>query len=148
MKIRKVLLPAMVVLALFGLTACSGIEYTIPENPIEFEQGSYVNPDDTTDMYDTISYNGKTYAPYGALANVLSQEEVDTVLGYVVDITNPTDESVLVVTLSKDYDHNFLMLVEDNGTGEITFYRDLATADEDIEVYGYIEPLAYPIWNN
>ena len=62
----------------------SRIDYSLPEDPIEFNTSTFVNPVDSDDTYLSIEYNGRTYIPFGTLVGIVPESEMGDCLGYVV----------------------------------------------------------------
>ena len=61
----KYIYPAAVLLAALCLTGCGTDRYALPENPVVFEEGYFVNPDDPDDDFGTREWDGRTYLMFG-----------------------------------------------------------------------------------
>lgn len=55
---------AMLLLAVC-LTGCGKDRFALPDNPVVFETGSFVNPDDPEDDFCSIEWDGRTYILFG-----------------------------------------------------------------------------------
>ena len=136
-----------IVSALLFLTGCGRrIDYELPENPIEFHTGTFVNPADPDDTYQSIEYNGRTYIGYGTLRNSINGDDVGKCLGYIIqDGIVMKDE--LVFPLNADPDENYLVQLVSGGImDQPIFFRALDTRGKAIGTPPYIESLDYSFW--
>jgi len=122
------------------------IDYALPESPIEFHTGSFVNPADSDDTYHSIEYNGRTYIGYGTVKNSIDGNDVGKCLGYVVqDGVLMKDERVFL--LNADPDANYLVQIFTDGfMNQPFFFRALDTKGKKIGTPPYIESLDYTYW--
>ena len=83
------------------------IDDALPNNPIEFHTGTFVNPADSDDTYQSIEYNGRTYIGYGTLRHSIDGDDVGKCLGYIVqDGVVMNKERIFL--LNADPDANYL----------------------------------------
>lgn len=145
---KKLFTPAVfIVAALLILTGCGRrIEDKLPENPIEFHTGSFVNPADPDDTYQSIEYDGRTYIGYGTLKESIDGNDLGKCLGYIVQ-DGVVMKDVRVFRLNADSDANYLVQIFTDGfMNQPVFYRALDTREKKIATPGYIESLDYPYW--
>ncbi len=130
-----------------GLAGCGRrIDYELPEKPIEFHTGTFVNPADSDDTYQTIEYNGRTYIGYGTLRNSIDGDDVGKCLGYVVQDGVKMDD-MRVFPLNADPDANYLVRFAIGGfMNQPDFFRALDTRGKTIDTPPYIESLDYSFW--
>lgn len=83
---KKAFYVAEVWLVLFIILILGGcgsrIDYSLPANPIEFNTGTFINPNNPDDGYISIEYNGRTYIPYGTINGIVPKDEMVDCLGY------------------------------------------------------------------
>ena len=135
----------LLALAAFTLTACGGIDRSLPEDPIAFYTNTFANPADAEDTYASIEYDGRTYIPYGTLKNRIAGKDVGPCLGYVVQDGVPM-EDVRVFPLTADPENNFLMETTEGFMDQPFFLRAVDTRGKEILVPGYIDSLSYDFW--
>ena len=130
------------------LTGCGRrIDYELPENPIEFHTGTFLNPADPDDTYQSSEYNGRTYIGYGTLKGSIDGDDVGQCLGYVVQDGVKLDD-MRVFLLNSDPDANYLVqLVSGGMMDQPVFFRALDTRGREIDIPRYVESLDYPCWN-
>ena len=136
-----------IVSALLFLTGCGRrIDYELPENPIEFHTGTFVNPSDPDDTYQSIEYDGRTYIVYGTIRKSIKGDDVGKCLGYIVqDGTVMKDTRVFL--LNADPDANYLVRFAVGGfMNQPDFFRALDTRGKMIDTPPYIESLDYSFW--
>ena len=110
------------------------IDYTLPENPIEFNNGTFVVPDNEDDTYLSFEYNGRTYICYGTLNFFINGNDVGKCLGYYVQ-DGEKDENMRIFLLAGDEDENFLVRIHIGGImDQPDFFRAIDTRYKDIEV--------------
>ena len=127
----------------------------LPENPIRFEMGGFVDPDDPDEMaYGTIEYNGRTYASYGCYRGIMRPKDVGKCLGYIVQDGREEDDDMRVLLLADDPDANYLVccFLSDTDTLMRTgpmFFRAVDTKGCEIFTPRFIKSLDYELfWNN
>ena len=122
------------------------IDYELPENPIEFHTGTFANPADLDDTYQSIEYNGRTYIGYGTLKGTIGGGDVGKCLGYIVqDGVKSLD--IRIFLLNADPDANFLVQIFTDGfMNQPLFFRALDTRGKAIGIPEYVESLDYPYW--
>ena len=127
------------------LTGCGRrIDDDLPENPIEFHTGTFVNPADPDDTYQSIEYNERTYIGYGTLKNTIHGYDVGKCLGYIVQDGVPMKD-VRVFLLNADIDENYLVQLVSGGImDQPVFYLD--SRGKIIFTPKYIEGLDYTYW--
>ena len=142
----------IIALALFMILTLAGcgsrIDYSLPANPMEFNTGTYVNPNDPDDSYISIEYSGRTYIPYGTINGIVPKDGMGDCLGYIVqDDTKMEDSRVFLLT--GDVDANYLGRFETEGVmNQPNFFRAVDTVGQDITTPKYIEDLGYDFWKN
>ena len=122
------------------------IDSALPDTPIEFHTGLFVNPDDADDGYQSIEYNGRTYIVYGTIKHSIDGSDVGRCLGYIIqDGVIMKDERIFL--LNADPDANYLVRIVTNGfMDQPVFFRALDTRGKKIETPSYIESLKYSCW--
>ncbi len=122
------------------------IDYDLPESPIEFLTGTFVNPADSDDTYQSIEYNGRTYVVYGTIKESIDGNDVGKCLGYVVR-DGVVMKDVRIFLLNADPDANCLVQIFTDGfMNQPVFFRALDTKGKEIGVPQHIEILDYPYW--
>ena len=129
------------------LTGCGmGIDYTLPDNPIEFRMGTYVNPDDPDDTYGSIEYNGRTYVAYGTQKGNITGFDLGDCLGYIVQGGEKLEDT-RVFLLKDDSEMNYLGDFSTNTfMNPPLFFRAVDTIGKDIKTPAYIDSLGYDLW--
>ena len=122
------------------------IDCGLPESPIEFHTGSFVNPADSDDTYQSIEYNGRTYVGYGTVKNSIDGNDVGKCLGYIVQ-DGVVMKDVRVFLLNADIDENYLVQLVSGGImDQPVFYRAIDSRGKKIFTPKYIEGLDYNYW--
>ena len=122
------------------------IDYSLPHNPIRFETGTFVNPNDSEDTYLSISYHGRTYILYGTLNSTVTGKNIGNCLGFIVQEGVEMEES-RVFLLNEDPDANYLCTLETEGImNQPFFYRAINTVGKEIFTPEYITDLEYDFW--
>ena len=129
------------------ITGCSGkVDYSLPDNPVEFSSSSFVNPVNAEDEYAAIEYKGRTYRPFGTLKGSLNNSDIGECLGFLVQDGQKL-ESVRIFTLSSDDNANFLLEKDTEGEmSQASFYRAVDTVGKDITIPAFIDSLDYDYW--
>ena len=131
---------------LFFAGCANRIDYSLPSNPTAFNTGTFVNPNDEDDAYQSIEYNGRTYVCYGTIKGKLDGNDVGECLGYIVQ-DGVKDENARVFKLTDDADGNYLVNIYVGGImDQPIFYRAVDTAGKDIYTPKYIYDLGYDFW--
>ena len=121
------------------------IDTALPEAPIEFHTGTFVNPADPDDTCQSIEYNGRTYIGYGTLKGSID-DDVGQCLGYIVQDGVPMKD-VRVFLLNADIDENYLVQLVSGGImDQPVFYRALDSRGKIIFTPKYIKGLDYTYW--
>lgn len=123
------------------------IDMDLPANPIEFRTGTFVNPADPDDDYQSIEYNGRTYIGYGTLRGSIDGDDVGKCLGYIVH--GAVMKEVRVFLLNADPDANYLVQIFTDGfMNQPFFFRAIDTRGKEIATPRYIERLSpgYSYW--
>jgi hypothetical protein len=134
--------------ALLLVSAACGrrIDYELPESPVAFHTGSFVNPADSDDTYLSIEYNGRTYIVYGTLKSSVHGGDVGKCLGYVVQ-DGGVREDERIFLLNADPAANYLVRFCVGGFMEQPdFFRALDTKGKMINTPPFIESLKYSFW--
>ena len=122
------------------------IDFELPEKPIEFHTGTFVNPADPDDTYQSIEYNGRTYVVFGTLKNSINGGDVGQCLGYIVQ-DGVIMKDLRIFLLNADPDANFLVRFAIGGfMNQPDFFRALDTMGKTIDTPPYIESLDYSCW--
>ena len=129
------------------LSGCgSRINTDLPEHPIEFHTGTFVNPADPDDTYQSIEYNGRTYIGYGTLKGSIDGDDVGQCLGYIIQ-DGTIMKTVRIFPLTADPDANYLVEIFTDGfMNQPFFFRALDTRGKAIDTPRYIESLGYSYW--
>ena len=146
---KKCFRAAVLIAAAFSLSfaGCGRrIDYELPENPIEFHTGTFVNPADLDDTYQSIEYKGRTYIGYGTLKGTIGGNDIGKCLGYIVQ-DGVVMKDVRVFLLNADPDANYLVQIFTDGfMNQPVFFRALDTKGKKIGTPPYIESLDYTCW--
>lgn len=122
------------------------IDYELPEKPMEFHTGTFVNPADPDDSYLSIQYNGRTYIGYGTLNGSIDGTDVGKCLGYIIQ-DGTIMKKVRVFPLNADPDANYLVRIfTDTFMNQPFFFRALDTKGKTIDTPPYIDKLDYHYW--
>lgn len=122
------------------------IDYDLPKNPIEFHTGTFVNPTDSEDSYQSIEYDGRTYIGYGTFKKSVDGNDVGKCLGYIVQ-DGVVMKDVRIFLLNADPDANYLIQLAAGGImNQPTCLRALDTRGKKIGTPQYIESLDYAYW--
>lgn len=134
-------------LLLLFLAGCK-FDDSLPENPIQFHTGTFTNPNNADDRYQSIEYNGRTYIPYdGTQKGFLTEKNIGPCLGFVVQ-DGEEDPNSRVYLLKEDPDANYLMEYYVGGVMENpTFLRAIDTVGQDIQTPSCIEPYTAEYYN-
>lgn len=128
--------------------ACGGRRFPDPPaDAVGFPMGTYVDEGDDDAMYGVVTFEGRTYMPYGTLKNRITPEDADVCIGWLVqDETEDRDERLY--TLRADPEHNFLMqrYAGESVMDQPTFWRAADTKGKSVSVPDYIESLGYGFW--
>ena len=122
------------------------INRALPEQPVEFHTGTFVNPSNAEDSFRSIEYNKRIYIPFGALNGSLNDKDVGECLGYIVQ-DGVKMKDVIVCLLSDDPESNYLILYDTVGFMESPFfYRAVDTVNKEIKIPSFISDLDYEFW--
>jgi len=58
------------------------IDYELPADATAFNTGTFINPDNKDDTYQSIEYGGRTYIPYGILKKGIDSDDTGRCLEY------------------------------------------------------------------
>ena len=132
---------------LLMITGCGNGFPVLPDNPIVFHAGTFVNPEDEEDTFSSIEYDGRSYILYGALKGRISKSDIESCLGFIVQDGEKMAD-VRVYRLKADPDANYLVEYLTEGEMEqLTFLRAIDTAGEEIYTPPFIDDLGYQFWN-
>ena len=126
------------------LCSCgSRLDEPLPSNASAFEYATFENPVDPNDTYNSISYNGRCYIPYGSGKN--SDSEYGECLGYIVqDGEEKPDERVYPI--NDDPDGNYLVIIDKGFMSQHYYLRDISTKGKNIYTPDFITDLEYDYW--
>ena len=147
MKTRRKAAVFVAAALLLVLSGCGKrIGYDLPATPIEFHTGTFVNPADSDDTYQSIEYGGRTYVGYGTLKKSIDGNDVGKCLGYVIQ-DGVVMKTVRIFLLNADPDANYLVQIFTDGfMNQPFFLRALDTRGKTIDTPPYIAPLDYTYW--
>ena len=133
-------LQTAVLLAALCLTGCGSDRYALPENPVVFENGTFVNPDDPEDSFCSVEWDGRTYIMFGIEKGMTTH--FGTCLGYIAG-----DENARIFAAEGLPETEYLISYYIAGEMEQAVYlRCIDTrgqpAPEQLDSYGY------PFWDN
>lgn len=145
-RLMGIMLGSIMILTLAGCG--KKIDYSLPDDPIAFETGTFVNPNNEEDAYMSVEYNGRTYIGYGTLKGIIGADEVGDCLGYIVQDGVELEDSRIFL-LADDSEVNYLVCFDTVGVmNQPDFFRAIDTVGLDVSTPGYIENLGYDYWNN
>ncbi len=138
----KRLLPALlsVIIVLCG---CSALPFMSKDAPA-LETKEVSSPDDFSDTYLAVEYNGRTFVPYGALSGTMTGQDAEKCVGYVKNPEDSGDTSSRVLTLKGTAD--YIAIVSDGTMNQTVFLRAADTRGEDIFTPDIITPLDCGYW--
>lgn len=141
------MLISTVLIIVFALTGCGNkIDYSLPDNPILFENGTVINPNDSDDTYLSIKYEGRTYIPYGTLSGTVTGKDIGECLGFIVQ-DGLQMEDVRIFLLAEDPEANYLARFETEGVmSQPEFFRAIDTIGKEVNTPDFITDLGYDIW--
>lgn len=145
--IKRALIAITLILMISTATGCgSKIDYSLPDNPIEFNTSTFANPFNEADEYSAIEYKGREYIPFGTLKGSLGKDDIGECLGYLVQEGQKL-ESVRLFTLADDPEANYLVEIDTEGEmSQPSFYRAADTVGKEIDVPSFIDSLDYDYW--
>ena len=129
------------------LAACDRrIDFELPENPIEFHTGTFVNPADPDDACQSIEYDGRTYIWYGTLKHKIDGNDIGKCLGYIIQ-DGVVMKDLRIFLLNADPDANYLVRFSTGGfMDQPDFFRALDSKGKTISTPPYIERLGSSYW--
>ena len=131
---------------LFALCGCGRGDLSLPEDPIAFQNGTFVNPDDPEDDYLSIEWNDRTYIPYGGWNGTLRARDIAACLGYLVQDGVPLEDTRICL-LTADPDGNYLINTSTNTfMNPPMVFRAIDTVGKAIERPNDIYDLGYDYW--
>lgn len=144
---KKALLPVIMTIVILALSGCGNkVDYSLPDSPIRFDTGTFVNPYDSDDTYLSIRYNDRTYIGYGTLNGRIKGKDVGDCLGFIVQ-DGVQMEDARIFLLTADPDENYLVRLETEGImNQPDFFRAIDTVGQNIDTPDFIEDLGYDVW--
>lgn len=143
---NKTAVPAAMVLLLLLAGCGRRIDCELPVKPIEFHTGTFVNPADPDDTYQSIEYDGRTYIAYGTIRRRIDGDDVGKCLGYIIQ-DGVILKDTRIFLLNADPDANYLVSIDSEGLMEQpVFFRALDSKDKRIGTPQYIDDLEYSYW--
>ena len=140
---KKLVSASLLMVLLLG--GC-GLAPDLPDDPLAFEAGSFTPADAPEDGYIALTYQGRTYIPYGTIHGTMHRKDVGACLGYYVQ-DGTAYEDVRICLIADDPAANWLVQIETGGEmAQPAFYRAVDTAGQDIPTPDYIEDLGYAFW--
>lgn len=129
---------------------CAGCGRKYPDLPFAphiFKAETFVNPDDETDTYMSIEYEGRVYVPYGTLNGVMEDSSVKECLGFIGE-DELSNMDIRIYSLVEDPDCNYLYEYCENSEpmAALMFYRATDTNGKTIDTPNYIGDLGYDYW--
>lgn len=137
----KIVLCPVLTAFLLSLTGCSArIDYTLPDDPVLFTSGTFINPDDPEDRYYSIEYNGRTYIAYGTFCRRITGDDVGKCLGYEVR-DGAEDKDLLFYALTGDTGCDLLVRIDAVGfMSQPDFFRAVDTKWKDVFTADFLLP--------
>jgi hypothetical protein len=130
---------AVLLLSAACLTGCGKDRYALPENPVVFETGHFVNPDDPEDDFCSVEWDGRTYILFGIEKK---RTHFGKCLGYVKD-----DENRRIFTAEGLPETDYLIEYYTAGVMEQAVYlRCVDTRGEPVPEQ--LESYGYPFWES
>ena len=144
---KKIFIPLVLLLIAGLLAGCAdSIDCRLPDEPYEFVMGDFVNPDDASDEYSSVTYLNRVYIPFGTLNGKLKDEDVGSCLGYLV-LGGTAVEQVLFFPLTEDENNDFLACLDRRSyKKETVFYRAIDTVGTNVEIPKIIRPSSDKFW--
>ena len=138
---KRFTIPLLLAAAACMVTACQNADDALPENPVIFQNETFINPADQNDTYYAVRYQDRIYIPYGKPAEGgVDADAIGSCLGYQMQ-DGVEDQNMRFYTLAGDEDTVFLMRKYVGGImDQPVFFRAVDTKAKDIAVPAYIEP--------
>ena len=141
---RRVLFAAMTAAAL--LTGCGRADdEPLPDNATAFEDFEFTDPDSKDDGYRAITFNGRTYIPYGTRGRSFKYSDLGEYLGYYVQ-DGQDMKDISLYTLTDDPEVNFIAMTDKGFMSQPTFLRAIDTRGSEIPTHDLIDSLDYDYW--
>ncbi|MDO4863596.1 MAG: hypothetical protein Q4A05_05440 [Ruminococcus sp.] len=136
----------LTVAAVLTLCSCGNVtDEPLPGNATAFESFEFVDPDSKDDGYRAVTYNGRTYIPYGTQGKEFTYSKLGECLGYWVQ-DGEEMKDVRLYTLTSDPDVNFIAMTDEGFMSQPTFLRAIDTRGKDIPTHDLIDSLDYEYW--
>lgn len=151
---KKIIVTSIVIILVALLLIFTNTRYpNLKENAIGFTMGEYKSEIDDT-LYGSITYNNRTYIPYGLLKGHVKTKDIKECIGYIIEDENSSsyidknDKDTRVYTLTKDNEENFLMVYYIGTTlmNEPDFFRAIDTNNKNINIPSFIDNGDYGYW--
>lgn len=139
---------AFIIYCLLTVYGCGGfgLNETLPQDPIKFEEANYTNPNDKEDGYAAILFQNRMYLPYGLFRDEIPLEKITDCVDYVVQ-KDKTDKTVEIFFIEDDTEHQYLIRYVTGTYRESPWiWRALDSKGKEIQTYDFIDPLGYAIW--
>ena len=151
---KKIIIVSITIILVVLLLILTNTRYpNLKENAISFTMGEYNSEIDDT-LYGSITYNNRTYIPYGSLKGHIKTKDIKECIGYIIQDENSSsyidknDKDTRVYTLTKDNEENFLMVYYIGTTlmNEPDFFRAIDTNNKNINIPSFIDNEDYGYW--
>lgn len=141
MRNKRFTIPLLLAAAAFMMTACQRADGSLPENPVIFQNETFINPADQNDTYFSVTYQDRIYIPYGKPAEGgVDADAIGSCLGYQMQ-DGVEDQNMRFYALAGDEDTVFLMRKYVGGImDQPVFFRAVDTKAKNITVPAYVEP--------
>ena len=137
---------ALVIASALTLCSCGKVtDEPLPDNAAAFASFEFTPPDSGDDGYRAITYNGRTYIPYGTQGKEFSYSELGECLCYWVQ-DGEEMKDVRLYTLTSDPDINFIAMTDEGFMSQPTFLRAIDTRGKEIPTHDLITSLDYEYW--
>ena len=137
---------AAVALLLGGCGTKNIYDVPLPDQPVAFNTKLVTDPNDESIDYAALDFKGKTYVGYGELNGELTESDIGSCLGYLVQDGQKIEE-IRIFTLASDPDMNYIFTMDNQGIMEKpTFFRNEETRERDIDTPAFIESSGYTYW--
>ena len=125
-------------MAALCLTGCGEDRYALPDDPVIFREGHFVNPDDPEDTFATREWDGRTYILFGIEKN---STHFGKCLGYVEG-----DENNRIFAAEGLPETDYLIEYYTAGVMEQAVYLRCIDTQGD-PVPEQLESYGYPFWD-
>jgi len=132
---KSIFIALFLCLILLALAGCAKrIDYSLPDDPVEFIADTFTNPADENDEHLSLEYNGRVYILYGKLKSSIDGNDVGKCVGYYVQDGRKM-EDVRFFLLADDENAIFLVSMDTAGVmNQLDFFRAVDTKEKNIDI--------------